>query len=129
MHVPSALVEVFSLIVSSLSSPWSPLADLLQAPFAPSRPPGLPVANPTRAFWTHGTPDANPLAEFGSAGGLVQDADVCVVGSGITGVGAAYHLSRMWPADRAPLKTVVFEARDFCECVPWARGRLADSSC
>jgi hypothetical protein len=75
----------------------------------------LPVPNATRAFWTHSAPDANPLAAHGSAGQLTNDADVCIVGSGITGVSAAYHLGRLWTGEKK-LKTVVFEARDFCEC-------------
>jgi hypothetical protein len=73
----------------------------------------LPVTNPTHAYWTHSTPDANPLAGYGSDGRLTTDADICIIGSGITGVGAAYHLSQLWTG-KDPLKTVVFEARDFC---------------
>lgn len=48
-------------------------------------PAGLPVDNPTRSFWTSSASDANPLATEGSEGLLTQDADICIIGSGITG--------------------------------------------
>ncbi|KAF8880122.1 FAD dependent oxidoreductase-domain-containing protein [Mucidula mucida] len=68
----------------------------------------LPVANPTKSFWID-SPGANPLAKEGSVGDLTVEADVCIIGSGITGISAAYHLSK-----KAGLKVVVLEARDFC---------------
>ena len=48
-------------------------------------PAGLPVENPTPSFWTSSAPDANPLAFEGSEGRLTRDADICIIGSGITG--------------------------------------------
>lgn len=83
------------------------------------KPPSLPVLNPTKSFWTHGSRDANPLARAGSEDALTDDADVCIVGSGITGVSAAYHLAKALEkesAREAPLKAVILEARDFCAC-------------
>lgn len=76
----------------------------------------LPVDNPTKSFWLD-MPGANPLADAGSTGKLTQDADVCVIGSGITGVSAAWHLSNLLhdefrPEDKA--KVVILEARKFC---------------
>ncbi|KIL60040.1 hypothetical protein M378DRAFT_84343 [Amanita muscaria Koide BX008] len=70
----------------------------------------FPVPNATRSFWTHGAPDANPLAREGSHGQLTPEADVCIIGSGITGVSAAYHLANA----NIPLNVAVLEARDFC---------------
>lgn len=84
-----------------------------------SRPTPLPVPNPTQSFWL--SLEANPLAKAGSAGALTADADICIIGSGITGVSAAYHLTRLWseqgvvPGGVPPLKIVILEARDFCE--------------
>ncbi|KNZ78587.1 hypothetical protein J132_11157 [Termitomyces sp. J132] len=76
---------------------------------------GLPVVNSTRSFWID-TPGANPLAKEGSDGELSVDADVCIIGSGITGVSAAYHLAKGLDArGRGPSKTVILEARDFCQ--------------
>ncbi|EED83205.1 predicted protein [Postia placenta Mad-698-R] len=51
----------------------------------------LLVPNSTRSFWID-TPGANPLAKEGSQGTLTADADVCIIGSRITGISAAYHL-------------------------------------
>ncbi|KAG1738549.1 FAD dependent oxidoreductase-domain-containing protein [Suillus lakei] len=85
-----------------------------------ARPAGLPSANPTRSFWTHCSPDASPLASQGSEGLLTSDADICIIGSGITGVGVAYHLAQAAheiahaSAHDEPLKVVIVEARDFC---------------
>ncbi|KAH0836901.1 FAD dependent oxidoreductase-domain-containing protein [Lanmaoa asiatica] len=81
------------------------------------KPAGLPAPNPTRSFWAHSSPDANPLAREGSTGPLTTDADVCIIGSGITGVGVAYHLSEAIETNAglpSPLKVVILEARDFC---------------
>ncbi|KAG9308140.1 FAD dependent oxidoreductase [Chiua virens] len=79
------------------------------------KPAGLPSPNPTRSFWTHSSPDANPLASEGSTGPLTTDADVCIIGSGFTGIGVAYHLSEAIEANvLQSLKVVVLEARDFC---------------
>lgn len=76
----------------------------------------LPVPNSTHSFWIN-TPGANPLAKEGSEGPLTADADIAIIGSGITGVSAAYHISRLLAetGDAAkPLKVVILEARDFC---------------
>lgn len=77
----------------------------------------LPVPNPTRSFWLYGTPDANRLAQEGSTDELPRDVDICIIGSGITGVSAAYHLSKQFDDHELPdkpLKTIIIEARDFC---------------
>ncbi|EPQ56210.1 DAO-domain-containing protein [Gloeophyllum trabeum ATCC 11539] len=74
----------------------------------------LPVANSTKSFWID-SPNANPLATEGSGGTLTTDADVCIIGSGMTGVSTAHHLSELLERSSAPpLKAVIFEARDFC---------------
>ncbi|KAI0693386.1 FAD dependent oxidoreductase [Cerioporus squamosus] len=82
-----------------------------------SAPASLPVSNPTKSFWVD-TPGANPLAKEGSTGTLTHDADICIVGSGITGVSAAYHLSSLLAAEGLDggkdLKVTILEARDFC---------------
>ncbi|KAG2002631.1 hypothetical protein CC2G_004801 [Coprinopsis cinerea AmutBmut pab1-1] len=96
-------------------------------PLPHPKPVGLPVSNPTKSFWTHGSPDANPLAREGSQGELTPEADVCIIGSGITGVSALWHLvdglganssGRAVDIDTAgnrnQKKVVVLEARDFC---------------
>lgn len=81
---------------------------------APGADPGLPAPHPTRSLWL----TSNELASAGSTGPLTPDADVCIIGSGITGVGAAYHLAQAVKADEGgtlgPLSVVILEARDFC---------------
>ncbi|KAI0316142.1 FAD dependent oxidoreductase-domain-containing protein [Amylostereum chailletii] len=101
LSVPVALGEHVQHVLETLPTP---------------KPASLPVQNPSRAFWTHSAPDANPLAKEGSAGTLVDDADVCIIGSGITGVSAAYHLANAVKANAnlGPLKAVIVDARDFC---------------
>ncbi|KAH9852000.1 FAD dependent oxidoreductase [Lenzites betulinus] len=86
---------------------------VLEGPAQSSQAASLPVPNPTKSFWLD-TPDANPLAKEGSDGPLTADADIVILGSGITGVSAAYHLSRLLSATDQPLKVVILEARDFC---------------
>ncbi len=71
-------------------------------------PNDLPVPNPTKSFWIN-TPGANPLADEGSHGRLTQEADLCIIGSGMSGVSAAYYLSK------SNLSVVILEAREFCQ--------------
>ncbi|KAJ7617460.1 FAD dependent oxidoreductase [Mycena polygramma] len=83
------------------------------------KPASLPVPNPTRSFWID-SPGANPLGGEGSTGPFTEDADICIIGSGITGVSAAYHLATAVERGEIPLKTgqplrvLILEARDFC---------------
>ncbi|KAL0954218.1 hypothetical protein HGRIS_005346 [Hohenbuehelia grisea] len=90
---------------------------VFESPHEVPKPSTLPVPNPTRSFWLD-TPGANPLARQGSEGLLSDDADVCIIGSGITGVSTAYHLAEglklQEEAGGEPLKVVILEARDFC---------------
>ncbi|KZP00147.1 FAD dependent oxidoreductase [Calocera viscosa TUFC12733] len=76
----------------------------------------LPHPNPTHSFWTHSTPDANPLAKEGSNAPLPPVVDVAIIGSGISGIGVAYHLAELLKKGqiRKPITIAVFEARDFC---------------
>ncbi|KAK7451085.1 hypothetical protein VKT23_012761 [Stygiomarasmius scandens] len=76
------------------------------------RPPSLPIPNPSKSFWL----EANPLANEGSEGPLTQDADICIIGSGITGISAAYHISKILAErqDEMLLKIAILEAREFC---------------
>ncbi|KAG6916230.1 hypothetical protein DXG01_007813 [Tephrocybe rancida] len=78
---------------------------------APQHASALPVPNSTHSFWIN-TPGANPLAREGSEDDLISDADICIIGSGITGVSAAYHLAKS--LKHSASKVVILEARDFC---------------
>ncbi|KAG6834925.1 hypothetical protein H0H93_006318 [Arthromyces matolae] len=79
---------------------------------APPHRSGLPVPNSTHSFWIN-TPGANPLAKEGSEDDLDTEVDVCIIGTGITGVSAAYHLSKAQEGRESPLKVTILEARDF----------------
>ncbi|KAJ3517283.1 hypothetical protein NLJ89_g596 [Agrocybe chaxingu] len=75
----------------------------------------LPHPDPTKSFWLH-PPSANPLRESGSTGELTSGADVCIIGSGLTGVGTAWHLVNQLGSEEAETKKkiVVLDAREFC---------------
>lgn len=79
---------------------------------------GLPVPSPTRSFWID-IPVATSLA---SEGTLSADADICIIGSGITGVSVGYHLANSFALEsnaaannKGHIKAVILEARDFCK--------------
>lgn len=79
----------------------------------------LPVPSPTKSFWST-DPTASPSPSEGSGGILSEDADICIIGSGITGCSAAYHLAKTFKhhnithSDDRPITVVMLEARDFC---------------
>ncbi|GJE93842.1 FAD dependent oxidoreductase [Phanerochaete sordida] len=76
----------------------------------------FPVPHPTVSFWQTGL-EITPPPDFGSEGGLTTDADICIIGSGITGWSAAYHLAKTFAEERSlsrPIRAVILEARDFC---------------
>jgi len=78
-------------------------------------PPGLPVPNPTRAFWQDDPPFPE-LVDIRSPA-LPDTADVVIIGSGITGAAVArsvLHLSRQPPGTPLPRRVVVLEARQLC---------------
>ncbi|KAI0782801.1 FAD dependent oxidoreductase [Abortiporus biennis] len=86
-----------------------------QKPSEPYQAP-LPQPNSTKAFWFTGT-DVNPSPTEGSDGPLPEDADICIIGSGITGVSAAYHLANAFKNETGlsrPVRAVILEAREFC---------------
>ncbi len=97
---------------------------------SPSGPASLPVSSPTKPFWSHpglsrdwssgeddpeGSNATNPYAREGSEGALTEQADLVIIGSGITGISIALNLARLVNANGHKLKVVILEARDFCE--------------
>ncbi len=87
MKVPLWPVLPIMMATPTLSVPLLQLEESQHVLTLPKSDPraSLPAASPTRSFWID-TPDANPLGSEGSTGTLTQDADVCIIGSGITGV-------------------------------------------
>ncbi|GJN94061.1 hypothetical protein Rhopal_007125-T1 [Rhodotorula paludigena] len=103
------------------------LASLSRVPGFPSRtapfPPALaPTLAPLPSFWTaHYT---SPFQDTGATDPLPHEADVVVIGSGLTGVSAVDELVRLHLAssssehtreeEQPTLRIVVLEARTFC---------------
>jgi len=108
------------------ATPGQKLTDQVQMPYesfssdrSQDRPSWstLPVSNSTKSFWIY---DANPLTREGSTGPLGfhdDDIDVCIIGSGITGISSAYHLGRFLNVQdpTSERKIVILEAREFCD--------------
>ncbi|PVG03141.1 FAD dependent oxidoreductase [Serendipita vermifera] len=109
-------------------------------------PAPLPVSNPTKAFWTHpglssdwqinpndpeGNKNVNPYAKEGSEGPLTDDADIVIIGSGITGISIALELGKLVrEAKNGSIKVVILEARDFCSGATGRNGgHLTASTC
>ena len=93
-------------------------------------PSSLPHPSPSKAFWTHpvltkdwpldssdpeGNLRVNPLAREGSDGPIEHEADIVIIGTGITGVGTALELSKLARKEGQRMKVVLLEARDFCK--------------
>lgn len=121
-HPLLAIVIVSVQSLAAFSQMWvhDPIRDQFQAIFLPpteSASESFPASNATHSFWMDGALDVNPLARAGSTGPLTANADICVIGSGITGVSVAYHLSKLFgnnETSQDALSVVVLEARDFC---------------
>lgn len=57
----------------------------------------------------------NPLAREGSKGPIEHEADMVIIGTGITGVSLALELSKLARKEGERMKVVLLEARDFCK--------------
>ncbi|CAL3969607.1 unnamed protein product, partial [Diplocarpon coronariae] len=67
--------------------------------------PGLPRANPTKAFWQE---PAHPLCDVQSPS-LPLSTDILIIGSGITGCSVTKHL-----LENSDYRVTVLEARSLC---------------
>lgn len=95
-----------SVIAKTLSTLNTQFQSLLKRAIAP---PGFPVPNPTTSFWQE---DA-PFPELSNIqGDIPAEADVVIVGSGITGAAAAKTLLELGGANGP--RVVVLEARQLC---------------
>lgn len=108
---------------------WADQHAVLQAQPPATVTPAIPVPNPTVSFWQRDL-DVSPEPAHGSDGPLTADADICIVGSGISGVSAAYHLAKIFAekGSSQPIKAVILEARDFCQCAAHCSPRFANYS-
>jgi lysine/ornithine N-monooxygenase len=70
----------------------------------------LPTPNSTKSFW-HSEP-SKILLGHRTTPSLPRKADIVIIGSGISGASAAYHLNQ--DTDGNYLNTVMLEAREAC---------------
>ncbi|KAF7327260.1 FAD-dependent protein [Mycena kentingensis (nom. inval.)] len=75
-----------------------------------ARDPGLPVPSPSASYW------CEPKAELPSCGELPPEADIVIIGSGITGTAVARSLldGQRKGGSGGVLRIVMLEARDVC---------------
>jgi hypothetical protein len=108
-HIQSGIATITSVIrtLSALNAKYQSLLQRVHAgPFTP-------VDNPTASYWMQNP----PFPEIGDIqGDLPEEADVVIIGSGITGAAAAktvLELSSTVSFEKVP-KVVVLEARQLC---------------
>ncbi|ESK88477.1 fad dependent oxidoreductase [Moniliophthora roreri MCA 2997] len=80
------------------------------APTTTSNNPGYPVPNPTISFWLQGT-RSSPLLGHRTTETLPENAEVAIIGSGISGASVAYFLFK---SKSPPKSVVILEAREAC---------------
>ncbi|KAJ4317856.1 hypothetical protein N0V84_007131 [Fusarium piperis] len=97
-------VSTVSSVLKTLSSLHTQFSSLL---VRASSPPSLPVPAPTRPYWLDDPPFPK-LCDI--RGELPAQADVVIIGSGITGAAVAKSLLEL----SGELRVVVCEARDLC---------------
>lgn len=106
-----AIISTVQSTVSTVSSVLKTLSSL-NAQFSSllvraSSPPSLPVPAPTRSYWLDDPPFPK-LCDI--QGELPAEADVVIIGSGITGAAVAKSLLEL----SGELRVVVCEARELC---------------
>lgn len=113
---------------------WPVFQKLFEESESIAKPSSLPVENPTKSYWGYpgltrdfpvdkendpdGSKAANPLSHEGSAGPLSTEADLIIIGSGITAISVAFELSkriRGGEKRNRKFRVVVIEARGFCK--------------
>ncbi|GAA5902191.1 NAD(P)/FAD-dependent oxidoreductase [Sporobolomyces salmoneus] len=112
---PSRLPFRSQPISTSASPPAFSASLLSQFPPSGSIPPSSPPnPHPLNSFWT--TNFASPLLDEGRDEPLPEQADVVVIGSGLTGICAIDRLVEQLTtsAGKEEVKIVVLEARQFC---------------
>jgi hypothetical protein len=76
----------------------------------------VPISEASKSFWLFSTPDCNPLSDHGKDAPLPSSSvDVVIVGTGISGIFALYHLVQaLRSKSRSISRIVLLEARQFC---------------
>ena len=104
-HLYKTILILFDTL-SQLNNDFGPVLKRLNSD------PGLPVRNPTSSYWLFDSPFPS-LAECKSHR-LPKEADVVVIGSGITGAAVAKTVLQEWARKGEDKKLVVLEAREIC---------------
>ncbi|OAA55771.1 FAD dependent oxidoreductase [Niveomyces insectorum RCEF 264] len=115
----SALVGSAKLVKIALGALYEQYLQFRELDARINQPPGLPRPSPTRSFWLEDPPYPE-LVDIQSAELPVQ-ADVVIIGSGITGVAVAWSLlaehaekTEEKTSMSPPPRVVVLEARQLC---------------
>ena len=75
---------------------------------------GFPHPRPNLSFWLQGTRN-NPLIGHRTTQTIPSDADVVIIGAGMSGAATAYHLFKGHdPVEGALPRVVMIEAREAC---------------
>ncbi|KIN08850.1 hypothetical protein OIDMADRAFT_141111 [Oidiodendron maius Zn] len=104
-HLYKTILILFDTL-SQLNNDFGPVLKRLNSD------PGLPVRNPTSSYWLFDPPFPS-LAECKSHH-LPKEADVVIIGSGITGAAVAKTVLQEWARKGEDKKLVVLEAREIC---------------
>lgn len=70
----------------------------------------FPVPNPTQPYWLT---EPHRLASFRSSDVVPEAADIVIIGTGMAGVGTAYHILDQCKSHKKP-SIAILEARDAC---------------
>ncbi|UKZ68328.1 uncharacterized protein TrAtP1_009367 [Trichoderma atroviride] len=101
-------ITTITSVIRTLSALNAKYQSLLQRIHAG---PFTPVANPTVSYWMQDPPFPE-MCDI--QGDLPEEADVVIIGSGITGAAAAKTVLELSSSSKTELKVVVLEARQLC---------------
>lgn len=101
-------IKVYAAAAAQLQNTYDLLNERIKTP------PGIPVPDPTLSLWTV---PPSPISSVNDP--LPDNADIVIIGSGITGASVAYGLL----SNGSTARIVMLEARDVCS---GATGRWVD---
>lgn len=70
----------------------------------------FPIPNPTQPYWLS---EPHRLASFRSTDRVPEEVDIVIIGTGMAGVGTAYHILDQYKSQKKP-SVAILEARDAC---------------
>ena len=99
-------IKIVIAVLKSLNAEYNELLERCNVP------PGLPVENPTESFWLENPPFPE-LVDIKSPA-LPEEADIVIIGSGITGAAIARSILHECRRKGVHRRVVVVEARQLC---------------